>query len=202
MNSTGIKVNKQELRNAAYFGVFKQLAYQLAYEQLERWRKWEIFTETEIACMIEVEETSDLIQMMFDGLHSKSQTGLDKLYEQYEEDFPNQDEIARRFGAVMDKIDDQLGNRLNQTVFRRRKALTNTLFTFYYDLMFKLNSPLEPMQPKAVSSKVPSAVLDASDRIAKGQVSPELSKVLGASTSKLDSRAKRFQYLQERLRVV
>jgi len=202
MNSTGVKLNKQELRNAEYFGVFKQLAYQLAYEQLERWRRWEIFTETEIARMTEVEETSDLIQMMFDGLHGKSQAALDRLYKRYEEDFPYQDEVARRFRAVMDKIDDQLGNRLNQTVFRRRKALTNTLFTFYYDLMFSLKSPLEPMQPKSVSSKVPSAVLDASNRISKGQVSLELSKVLGASTATLDSREKRFQFLQERLKSV
>lgn len=46
MNSTGVKANGQELRNARYFGLFKKLVYELelAYEQLERWRVWEIFS--------------------------------------------------------------------------------------------------------------------------------------------------------------
>jgi len=38
MNSTGYKLSKQELRNAEFYGEFKQTMYALANEQLNRWR--------------------------------------------------------------------------------------------------------------------------------------------------------------------
>ncbi|MGY4572960.1 DUF262 domain-containing protein [Bradyrhizobium sp. USDA 3256] len=45
MNATGVKLNPQELRNAEFFGEFKTSAYELATEQLYRWRDdWEVFT--------------------------------------------------------------------------------------------------------------------------------------------------------------
>ncbi len=42
LNSTGMRLKAQELRNARFLGPFKALMYGLAYEQLERWRKWTI----------------------------------------------------------------------------------------------------------------------------------------------------------------
>src|SRR6266508_3016591 len=69
MNATGYKLNSQELRNAGWFGDFKNLAYELAYEQLSRWRKWRVFSETDIARMLEVEETSDMMALILQGLH-------------------------------------------------------------------------------------------------------------------------------------
>jgi uncharacterized protein with ParB-like and HNH nuclease domain len=43
MNSTGVKLNAQELRNAEWYGRFKTLAYEIATEQLNRWRDWRVF---------------------------------------------------------------------------------------------------------------------------------------------------------------
>ena len=88
MNATVVKLNAQELRNAEYYGVFKTLAYNLAYEQLSRWRAWKVFSENDIARMTEVEETSGLMLLMLIGLHGKSQDALDKVYAKYEEEFP------------------------------------------------------------------------------------------------------------------
>jgi hypothetical protein len=49
LNATGIKLNYQELRNAEFVGEFKTSMYELASEQLFRWRKWGVFTEYNIA---------------------------------------------------------------------------------------------------------------------------------------------------------
>jgi len=38
MNATGMNLNAQELRNAEFFGRFKTAAYDIATEQLNRWR--------------------------------------------------------------------------------------------------------------------------------------------------------------------
>src|SRR4051812_6835896 len=97
LNSTGVKLNGQELRNAEYFGIFKGLMYELAYEQLERWRGWRIFSEDDIARMREVELVSDLSKNMIDGVSGKSQKALDDLYAKYDETFSGVRALARRF---------------------------------------------------------------------------------------------------------
>ena len=76
LNSTGVKLNSQELRNAEWFGLFKSFAYDIAYEQLPRWREWQVFSEDEIARMNEVELVSELILLMYSGVTGKSQTAL------------------------------------------------------------------------------------------------------------------------------
>src|SRR6202011_615663 len=53
LNTYSVKLNAQELRNGKYFGLFKTAAYALALEYLEFWRKHRIFSEQNIACMLE-----------------------------------------------------------------------------------------------------------------------------------------------------
>src|SRR5439155_22871656 len=72
MNSTGLKLNSQELRNAAFFGEFKTSMYAIAAEQLQRWRTWRIFTEAQISRIGEIEITSDFAQLMISGLVGKT----------------------------------------------------------------------------------------------------------------------------------
>lgn len=197
MNSTGVKLNPQELRNAEYYGILKQLIYKLAYEQLERWRKWGVFSENNIARMEEVEETSDYIYMMLYGLSSKSQSQLDGFYKKFEDEFPHEKIITTRFRAVMDKIDEQLGSDLINTEFTR-KAFAHTLFTFYYDLMYGINSKIDTRNASKVPNKARDAVLDASDRIGSGRISEELSKLIRGGTQALNNRQARLKFLQER----
>ena len=164
MNSTGVKLNNQELRNAKYFGEFKNLCYLLAYEQLDRWRNWDIFSEMDIARMNEVEETSDYLCLMIKGLHGKSQSTLDRLYEKYENTLPIKPKLQKRFRNVMDKIDDVIGNEIKKTEFRR-KVLFGSLFTFFYSKMYGLKSILNKQTPKSIPSKIKLIINITSDRI-------------------------------------
>lgn len=198
MNSTGVKLNQQELRNAEYFGPFKQTMYRLALEQLSRWRSWRVFSELEIARMLEVEETSDLAITMLKGTHAKSQKDLDKHYREFNGSFPASAELSRRFQAVMDRIDDDLGREMPALEFRR-KPLFHTLFSFYYDQMFGLGSALKGgvrAKPKSPSSGAPDAVRLASQRIASSAIPEDLARVLRGATNHLPSRRRRLQFLQ------
>lgn len=133
INSTGIKLNPQELRNAEYFGAFKTSMYRLALEQLERWRDWHIFTEDQIARMKEVELTSDLAINMITGIVAKRQPTINKWYERYDDEFPGEEEVERRFRRVFDDIEDapinlavQIGGSLFQLGDARvRRRLRN-----------------------------------------------------------------------------
>ena len=59
-NATGVRLNAQEWRNAEFYGEFKTMMYELASEQLPRWRGWQIFNEYNIARMEEVELMSEV----------------------------------------------------------------------------------------------------------------------------------------------
>lgn len=201
LNSTGTKLNGQELRNAKFYGEFKKLAYELAYSNLNRWRSWNIFSETDIARMIEVEETSDAMLLILEGQHGKTQATLDKLYKKYEDEFDAGDEVARRFGSVMEKIEEVVGVELSNTVFSR-KALFHTLFCFFYDLMFKLKSPLMSAPAKKLPRALRDSVLEASDRIRHAAIPEELAKKLRGATSDLGSRRERLAFLESVLKDV
>ncbi len=59
LNMNGIPLNKQELRNGKFFGLFKQTSLEMAFEYLEFWRTNGLFTEQSIARMLEVELTAN-----------------------------------------------------------------------------------------------------------------------------------------------
>lgn len=199
MNSTGYKLNDQELRNAEFFGAFKERMYQLAYEQLDRWRVWRVFSESDIARMIEVEETSDMVLTMLLGVHGKSQKLLKENYQKYDSVFPSDGEATKRFRAVLDAIDNDLRDFLPTSEFRR-KPLFHTLFTFYYDLMFGIGSTFKRATAKPVGRAVAKAVRLASEQISSGTVPPALSKVLRGATGHKPARQKRLEFLHETLK--
>jgi len=199
MNSTGYKLNEQELRNAEFFGAFKETMYQLAYEQLTRWRTWKVFSETDIARMLEVEETSDLVLTMLVGLHGKKQALINSHYRDNNSKFPQAEEVSRRFRFVMDQIDDHLGRELASLVFRR-KPLFNSLFTFYYDLSFGLKSPVRRAKAHSLPRGTSHAVQRASQMIESEKVPEDLAKVLRGATGHLPARQQRLKFLHETLR--
>jgi len=196
MNSTGYKLNAQELRNAEWFGEFKSLAYELAYEQLGRWRQWRVFSEMDIARMLEVEETSDLMVTMLRGIQPRRQAPLDKAYKEYDEQFPQATEVATRFRTVMDRIADSVGNVLPTLAFRR-KTLFNTLFTFYYDHLYGIGSNLKRVKPSSLPPTMTGSVRLASQRISAGEVPESLAKVLRGATSDSAARKARLEFLQK-----
>ena len=198
MNSTGFKLNHQELRNAEFFGEYKETIYQTAYEQLDRWRLWGVFSETDIARMLEVEETSDIVITILKGVHGKNQKQITCFYKQYDDTFPKRSEIVRRFRKVMNTISDHLGQHLRSLAFRR-KPLFHTLFTFYYDLLFGLNSSMDRVRSTTVPKAAAAAVRDASTRISSNQIPEELAKVLRGATNHLPARKTRLKFLQDTL---
>jgi uncharacterized protein with ParB-like and HNH nuclease domain len=196
MNSTGIKLNKQELRNAEFVGAFKRLSYTLAYEQLTSWRDWQIFKENEIARMVEVEETSELIQLMIEGLRGSSQDSLDKLYKNFEDVFPYEKEVIKRFHKVMQAIDDFVGEKISTSPFSRR-VLFHTLFTFFYDLIYGIDSSIkEKILPRPLTGPILHTFNIATEEIKNKNLTKDLIKVLRGGTGNAMSRKLRLDYLK------
>jgi hypothetical protein len=194
LNSTGVKLNAQELRNAQYFGEFKQSMYTLAVEQLTRWREWGIFSEGDIARMSEVELVSDLV-LSFSGVRGKTQASINRIYKDKDESFPERAEVERRFRAVMDAIEDTLGTSISDTQFRGQ-TLFHTLFLFVYDVMWGLGSPLKRTTAAKLPSRLGAALMDASRQISSGEFPDDLSKALRGRTTHRESRTVRLNFLR------
>lgn len=196
MNSTTYTLNAQELRNASFSGAFKTSAYQLAAEQLPRWRNWKVFTVDNIARMYEVELTNEFMILMLRGeLARNTKTATNKIYEQYEEVFPQQTAVEERFRVVIDTISDRVSGELANS--RYRKSLIYSLFAYFYDVQYGLKSDLtRKASPRSVSTEQISRVKLAIERIDKGNASERVIRAIKKSTTDTASRKALFDYLR------
>jgi hypothetical protein len=195
LNSTGTMLNRQELRNAKFFGTFKTLMYDLAYEQLERWLKWQVMNEQKVARMDEVELTSDLAMSMIDGLTAKSQPKLDALYERYDDRFSSSSEFSRRFRNVMDQIEDLLGGKIRDTVFSSEVNFF-TLFTLLYDRMYDLGSELNRRKANSVPSSLQGRLIKASTDLRAQNVPDHVLDAIRRASADIGRRRTRLEYLE------
>jgi Protein of unknown function DUF262 len=195
LNSTGVGLNKQELRNAEWFGPFKLLMYDLAYEQLERWRDWNIFNEDAIARMREVELTSDLVMSMLQGTTGKTQKRLDRLYEQYDQAFPAAKTVAKRFRRTMDSVEETIGDRLPRTVFSS-EIYFFTLFTFLYERMYALGSEMDlKREPRKLPLNLKECLFTASTNFRTEKVPVTVLDAVRRASADTGRRRTRLNYL-------
>ncbi|MFC3108533.1 DUF262 domain-containing protein [Undibacterium arcticum] len=195
MNSTGVKLNDQELRNANFFGEFKTLSYNVSTEYLEHWRKWSIFTEYNIARMEEVEITSEFFIMMLKGVIAKTQNAIDNAYAEYDENLPERDELGKRFRHTMSTIETRFGDSIRLTPFHK-KTLFYSLFSSIYHLAYGIGSPLtSKSKPKPVTAIQSNHMLKCADKIEKKSAPEAVIDATSLRTTHLTSRKALIEYL-------
>ena len=196
MNATGVKLNGQELRNAQYFGPFKGSMYKLASEYLPQWRKWKVFTETNIARMLEVEATSDFATLILDSNFGLTQSGLNSVYKEYNEQFPHRLEFERRFRLTMESIDEVIGKDIAKTAFKNR-MLFHSLFALFYDLMFGLGSSMKRSNPKKLPASLKERIQQLSVRFENGQLPKKIAAAVSGRTTHAATRQSIFQFVKK-----
>lgn len=195
MNATGVKLNDQELRNAEFFGSFKTSIFELASEQLPRWREWKIFTEHNIARMNEVELTSEFALLMLKGVTGKTQASIDAIYRDKDPDFPEQEEIERRFRNVMDFIEDKFGDGIRFSPFKK-KTMFYCLYAVLYDIIYTLKSPLTKTKPNTISPEAIKNIKQAGDNIHNKTAPDKVLEAVARRTTHASSRATVLLYLK------
>ncbi len=150
LNTYSVSLNAQELRNGRYFGAFKQVVYTLAHEHLEFWRRHKAFSEQSIARMLEVEFASEIVIAQLAGMQDKKKS-IDDYYEKYDDSFPKQAQVVRRFTECADEIGETFDS-LSTTGFHR-PPLLYTLFLVVYHKRFGLPGTQEATSKKALSSR-------------------------------------------------
>lgn len=197
MNATGVKLNYQELRNAEYYGYFKTSMYNLASEQLTRWRNWKIFTEYNIARMEEVELTSDLVNLIIYGIRKKSKNELNKLYKDYDDIFPNQTEAEGRFRNIIESIDEEIGENIKNTIFSK-KTLFYTLFSVFYHAKYGIKSSLKKISAKSIGKNFVRGVLAKGEKISNDKAPQNVLEASKRQTTDEKNRKILFNYFELR----
>jgi hypothetical protein len=200
MNATGVKLNAQELRNAEFYGEFKTKAYELAAEQLNRWRDWRVFSPDQIARMNEVELTSEFMLLIMRGISQRNNKSLSFIYEEFDEDFPEETEVAARFQKTFGTIESMYTKEELSVLFSRR-PIFYALFAAVYDKQFGLYKGTgEPPKIKAVkgatiSPKIASIIRSAGERIRNGKAPRKVLKALRGATGNAQERRILTEYL-------
>ena len=194
MNSTGMKLNAQELRNAEFYGRFKTVAYELATEQLNRWRDWKVFTPDQIARMNEVELTSEFLTLIMAGVLTKNNATIDHFYTEFDEEFGNAAQVGGRFRATFDALETLITPECIVRCFSTR-TLFFALFATVYGLLYGLLSPprrpprkdeLQPlprMKANKISSEIVARIRQNGARVADKSIPERVQKAVRGATT-------------------
>ena len=205
MNTTGTQLNAQELRNANFDGIFKEMSYALAYEQYQRWLSWKVFDVPRVSQMMEVELTSDLLGLMLNGVKPRTAKQIDDLYETYNLGVPDEESVRHQFRSHMDTLEHVYGNNDGPDIPARLRspAWLYTVFAVASaaDQMSVAGTARPGKTPgratPVVAEMLYAALLRVKEALRTGEgVDEETLKTLRGATSHRASREKRIQFLR------
>lgn len=207
LNSTGLKLNPQELRNAEFFGEFKDLSYALAYTQHQRWLSWGLFQPGQIAQMLEVEFTADILGLLLEGVKARRKATIDKLYKDYDEQLDGTDEIENAFKRTCDQLDQIFGIEQSPSSLRRFRTTGWAYACFavlsnadLMDIRGNLRKG-EKRKPVEVSpGRLVDALRAADALLRSGDPDDETLKTLRGATSDRASRERRIAFIRDQLK--
>jgi hypothetical protein len=200
LNSTGLSLTKQEIRNAEYHGEFKTVSYDLGFQYLEQWRAWGVFPNEAIARMEEAEAVSEFLIVMMEGLGGKSQAKLMRYYRDYDNELLHSEVIVDRFNRVMTGLENAFGSAISTSAFRR-PALFFSLWVVVYDAIYGLKSPLRKRRPKPLPSGLEKRLAAVSTKISNKRLPDDVQDAMDKATSDPARRRTRHAYLRKELRL-
>lgn len=202
LNSTGEKLNDQELRNAEYHGEFKALAYEISYDQIDRWQEWGIFSPRYLAQMRDVELTSELMITTMVGVQAKSKLAIDNVYRRFEDQFPEARAVYRRVAEGFNFLEDVYRHGDDSSV--RKLQTQSWVYTIFaaFDMcrhkepIMGYEGPLDNLYELTVSPKqLRHQTARAAQFLSEQRLPEKLAKALRGASTDTASRAARLEFL-------
>jgi len=194
LNSVSKTLNPMERRNANFSGDFKQFCLKEASSRIELWRTLGVFTANDIARMVELEFVSDLALNMLNGLSDFTPKALDALYDQYDDSFPKQQQLSKRFDSVFTRLASIPVSAIRDSVFQRKPV--------FFSLFLELDA-----LPGAKGNKLEDALAAIDRRYNSDKPVVERTKSDAAfydacrsSTQRIASRRVRSRYIRKFLK--
>jgi hypothetical protein len=198
LNSTGLDLNKQEVRNSEFHGAFKTLVYELAFENLDNWRRWKVFGNDAISRMDEAEGVSEYLVAMTEGITAKNHEKITSYYRRHEEDYPEAVVVRRRFEVTLKTIDVNFGDEIAGSPFRRA-TLFYSLFAAIYDHLYGLGSSFRRTTAARLPKNLAEAFASASTAIRDKKLPEKVQDAMDKATADKARRDQRHRYLMRTL---
>lgn len=126
LNKNTVALNKQELRQATYWGPFIKTMNKLSDKEV--WQDLDIFTANDIRRMLDVEYISELSIAILHG-HQQKKQRLEDFYQIYEEEFDERKELTETFDTVLNEINTLISD-IKKSRWRKKSDFY-TLFTVF-----------------------------------------------------------------------
>lgn len=139
VNTNNMTVNRQELRNAKYWGEFKVFAYHQAKEWKNLFIEHKIFKDNNFARMLDVEFVSQLIIQLIDGITTDTPNTIDDYYKKYDESFESLDIVEFKMNRIFSVINSLFNDDIYQTKLFNNKNYFYSLFTIINNELFSVN---------------------------------------------------------------
>jgi hypothetical protein len=118
LNTYSVKLNSTELLNASYLGAFKTASHSLGHRYAAYWKEAGVFSDAQLARMLEVDLASDLLGALIVGIASKKQ--IPAFYRDYDDDEATVDAAVERFTQTMSLVSEIYSpGDLRRSNFRR-----------------------------------------------------------------------------------
>jgi len=138
LNTNNITLNKQELRNAKYWGEFKVVINKLALEYKDFFKEIKTFTDTQFSRMLDNEFLASLMILTINGVVADSATSIDGYYKRYDNSFENSEEYLDKFRNCMRFIEELLIG--SQFKYFNKKVQFYTLFATVFHIMYRIEN--------------------------------------------------------------
>lgn len=186
LNSISKTLNAQEKRNARFSGAMKQFCLENAAKHVTYWRDSGVFSATNISRMDEVEFVSDIVFNFMGGLSDFSASKIDRLYQDQDEAFEDEQEIQKRFDRVFEILGSIKTETVRDTVFSRSPI--------FFSLFLVLDA-----KKKVNTKKLGQALIDVdaifNDVDAQDDEDKAFYAACTASTQRIKNRQERHNYL-------
>jgi hypothetical protein len=128
INSVAKTLNPMEKLNALFSGEFKQFCLTQAVARLPFWRTTNIFSANDIARMQEVQFVSDFTVNLIDGLSDYDPKTIQRYYAEYDEHFPQEDDLDDRMEHIFEKLVALPVSDFTDTIFRSAQITFSLMY--------------------------------------------------------------------------
>jgi hypothetical protein len=204
MNSHTVSLNAEEKRHAAYQGAFKWFINELAKQHGDSFKAMGVFSEKELVRMQDAKLLADVIHALTHGIQTTKPKDLDGLYEQFDEDYPAEDQVEKLIASSISFLLEC--KDVHGTELMRSYVFHNLILAVIHAQhpMAKLKSVYPRTKRLVIDKGIASTNLSAlAGALATGEVKGRYKAFVAASegggTNVKDKRETRFKWLSKAL---
>jgi len=140
VNTNSNTLNKQELRNAKYWGDFKVLVYKLASEWRNFFAEYNVFKDSDFIRMMDAEYISSLLILIREGIVQDTPLKIDNYYKKFDNGMYDSEESETLFVEIMKDIKTLFDKSQINFKYLNKKNYFYTLFAYQLLLKGKLRN--------------------------------------------------------------